>query len=83
MKYAGRQMTNYFEKCQHCVPPERHPGCQDHCPHYKEARAKYDADKARANSTKSVKDYINDIVTRNMDGVVKYNKRRPKKHYHN
>jgi hypothetical protein len=65
----------------HCVPPERHPGCQDHCEHYKEARARYDADKAIRDRTKSVKDYINDNINRSMDGVVKYKKRRPKNGY--
>ena len=23
-----------FEHCHFCEPPTRHPGCQDHCPHY-------------------------------------------------
>lgn len=71
-------MTNYFEKCQKCVPPERHPGCHDHCPHYAEAKARYDADKAKHDETKSVKDYINAEMNKNKDGVAKYSKRRPK-----
>ena len=74
-------MPNYFEKCQHCVAPVRHPGCQDHCQYYKEARAKLEADKAKANATKSVKDYINDAMASNLNGVAKYYKRRPKKKY--
>ena len=41
-------MANYFEECQKCVPPKRHPGCHGTCPDYAKARAKYDADKAKA-----------------------------------
>ena len=74
-------MPNYFEKCQHCVAPVRHPGCQDHCPHYAEARARFDADKAKANQTKSIKDYINDSLAVSTDGINKYRKRRPRKKY--
>lgn len=35
-----------FEKCHKCKPPERYPGCHDHCKYYKEARAAYDERKA-------------------------------------
>ena len=75
-------MTNYFEKCQHCVPPERHPGCQDHCGHYAEAKAKYEADKSKYNKNISLKNYCNERKAANQDGAAKYNKRRPKKAYH-
>ncbi len=75
-------MMNYFEKCRHCVAPTRYPGCQDHCEHYKEARAKYDADKARANQSIALKYYINEKRIENQDGVVKYIKRRPKRYRH-
>lgn len=75
-------MANYFEKCQHCVPPERHPGCQDHCPHYKEARAKYDADKARANKTITLKYYANEKLAEAKDNVAKYASRRPRRFRH-
>lgn len=71
-------MTNYFEKCQKCVPPERKPGCQDHCPYYKEAKERYEADKAKINETKTVKDYINAEINKNKQGVARYIKRRPK-----
>ena len=29
-------------KCRYCKPPERHPGCQSHCPHYQEWKKKHD-----------------------------------------
>lgn len=35
-----------FEHCHFCKPPARHPGCQDHCPHYAEDIAKVRAAKA-------------------------------------
>lgn len=69
---------NYFEKCQHCKPPERYPGCQDHCPHYKEARAKFDADKAKANKDIQLKYYANHKHAETVDGIAKYFRRRPK-----
>ena len=69
---------NYFEKCQHCKPPERHPGCQDHCPHYKESRAKFDADKAKANQHIQLKYYANEKHAATIDGIAKYIQRRPK-----
>lgn len=70
-------MTNYFEKCQHCVPPERYPGCHDHCPHYAEAKAKWDADKAKQDADKEVRHYCLHKGQRANDGLVKYIHRRP------
>lgn len=75
-------MANYFEKCHKCTPPMRHPGCQDHCKFYKEARAKFDADKARNNKDISVKYYISEQIAGSMDGVAKYAKRRPRNARH-
>lgn len=72
-------MNNYFEKCQHCVPPKRKPGCQDHCPHYAEARAKYDADKALQDKDKDIRLYCVNKGKQSHDGLVKYIKRRPRK----
>lgn len=64
-------MVNYFEKCQQCKPPTRHPGCQDHCQHYKEARSRFDADKERANADRGVDLYMKDSVNHNMDSLAK------------
>lgn len=75
-------MINYFEKCQHCVPPTRKPGCQDHCPHYAEAKAKHDADEALKNKGNDIRYYCIDKSLRNNDGRVKYIKKRPNKKYH-
>lgn len=48
---------NYFEHCTKCVPPERYPGCQDHCRYYAEDKAAYDKDKARANKHREAELY--------------------------
>lgn len=72
-------MANYFEECQKCKPPVRYPGCQDHCRHYKEARAKFEADKAKANVDRGVKLYIYDSVNHTKDSQAK--KHRDNKSY--
>ena len=72
---------NYFEKCQHCKPPERHPGCHDTCPHYAEARARWDADKAVAEKDKDLWHYCMERGQKSSDGVVKYIKKRPNHKY--
>lgn len=75
-------MANYFEECQKCVPPTRHPGCHATCPHYAEAKAKYDADKERANKTTTLKYYANEQNAKVKDNVAKYASRRPKRYRH-
>lgn len=35
-----------FDECMVCKPPKRHPGCQDHCPEHKKAKAAFEASKA-------------------------------------
>ena len=75
-------MTNYFEKCQHCVPPERHPGCHATCPHYAEAKAKYNSDKAIKDKDKDVWHYCHHKGMQSKDGVAKYIKKRPNQRYH-
>ena len=71
---------NYFEKCQYCKPPTRYPGCQDHCEHYAEAKARYDADKAKAMGCPSLKYYANEHKAANLDSIAKYTRRRPKRY---
>lgn len=75
-------MTNYFEKCQHCVPPERHPGCHGTCPYYAEAKARHDADKAKQEAGRDVWHYCHNKGKQTKDGVAKYIKRRPNRRYH-
>ena len=70
-------MINYFERCQHCVPPERHPGCQDRCEHYAEAKAKYEADKVKLNGNVALRNYIKNHNAAHKDSTAKYKKRRP------
>ena len=58
-----------FECCQKCVKPKRHPGCQDHCPEYKEARAEYDQakkadERRRGKTSRTVYDQCADSVKR-------------------
>ena len=43
-----------FDECRVCKPPRRYPGCQDHCPDYAKAKAKYEADKALADKARKV-----------------------------
>ena len=69
---------NYFECCMKCVAPKRYPGCSGPCPDYKEARAKYDADKARQAERMALKYYINEHSTATKDGIAKYVKKRPR-----
>ena len=71
--------NNYFEDCQRCVPPKRHPGCHAVCPHYAEGKAKYEADKAIANKTITLKYYANEKRAEADDNVAKYAKRRPRR----
>lgn len=75
-------MTNYFEKCQQCKPPERHPGCHSSCPHYIEAKARWDADKAKLDAGKDLYNYCHDKGAKSKDGVAKYIRKRPNCRYH-
>lgn len=70
---------NYFECCQYCVAPKRYPGCSGKCPEYAEARAKYDADKAKQNGNMDLKYYINEHSTAVKDGIAKYVRKRPRR----
>ena len=73
-------MANYFEECQKCVPPKRHPGCHGTCPDYAESRAKFDADKAKADAGRELKYYTNNKHAKATDGVAKYVKKRPRRY---
>jgi hypothetical protein len=64
-----------FECCRPCKPPKRKPGCQDHCPEYIAAKAKYNElkaadDKARGRNTATV-------YQQRADSVRRANKRKP------
>lgn len=62
---------NYFEHCVKCVPPERHPGCQDHCRYYAEGKAALDRDKAKANKHREADLYSRDTVMSRRDKAAK------------
>lgn len=71
---------NYFEKCRHCKPPIRHPGCQDHCDNYKEAKARRDADLEKQKAGIQMKYYLNERSAAVKDGIAKYAHKRPRRH---
>lgn len=71
---------NYFECCQYCVAPKRYPGCSGKCPEYAEARAKYDADKAKQSANISLKWYANEKSSIIKDSVAKYVRKRPRRY---
>lgn len=62
---------NYFEHCAKCVPPERHPGCQDQCRYYAESKAAYDKDKAKANKHREADSYSRNAVMNRKDRTAK------------
>lgn len=62
---------NYFEHCVKCVPPERYPGCQDHCQYYAEGKAAYDSDKAKANKHREADLYSSNAVRSQRDRTAK------------
>lgn len=65
-------MANYFECCMHCVAPRRYPGCSGSCPDYKNARAKYDEDKAKMYADRKVQAYTNTAICTKRDERAKY-----------
>ena len=74
--------TDYFECCHYCVAPKRYPGCSGSCPEYKEARARFDADKEKKNAGLILRDYIRDKNISSKDSIAKYNKRRPQRKFY-
>lgn len=52
--------------CRTCKPPERYPGCQDHCPvgikRSKEAARKRDERNKRAREEAQTRSYIRDTL---------------------
>lgn len=43
-----------IECCRNCVAPKRYPGCHCVCPEYHEEKEKYQEQKAKADSIKSI-----------------------------
>lgn len=70
---------NYFECCHHCVAPKRYPGCSGKCPDYAEAKAKFDADRAKQKSVIDMRCYIGGKLASNLDAAAK-NAKRHRKH---
>lgn len=69
-------MINYFECCHRCAPPKRYPGCSGSCPEYKEARARFDADKAKNNKDIAIRYYAKERNAIVKDRIAKYQSRR-------
>ncbi len=53
-----------FDHCRHCLPPTRHPGCQDHCEYYKADHEKREAE--RAAEQKETRDRYEHMVVRRL-----------------
>lgn len=66
----------FFESCIKCVPPKRHPGCQDHCPDYAKDKAEYNEKKGAENKKRKVH---NDIHYQRAEAIVKANKKHRRK----
>lgn len=64
--------TNYFECCIPCVAPKRYAGCSGSCREYKEARARYDADKAKERLERNVQMYTNTQICNKRQERAKY-----------
>lgn len=64
-----------FDECIVCVPPKRHPGCQDTCPEHQARRIIYDGLKAAADKKKAV---ANSIYKQKSDGVNRALKKHPR-----
>lgn len=62
---------NYFECCHWCVPPKRYPGCSSKCPDYAQARAKFEADKAKNESRTITRNYTIEHIRKAKDEVAK------------
>lgn len=63
---------NYFECCHYCVAPKRYPGCSGKCPDYKQARAKYDADRNKIRADRKVQSYTNTLICVKRNNHAKY-----------
>lgn len=51
--------------CIKCVPPKRHPGCQDRCPEYLEVAAENENERAEREARhKSENDFYNVKIAR-------------------
>lgn len=72
---------NYFECCHHCVAPKRYPGCSGSCPEYKEARARYDADKAKHNTDTILDYYHSEKIINSKNSIAQYKRRRPRSNF--
>ena len=55
---------SHFARCRKCVTPERHPGCQETCRHYLEAKEKYEQEKARC---EELQKKLDDMISSKID----------------
>ena len=52
-------MKSDFECCKICTPPKRYPGCQDHCPDGKAAKAAHDKKRANIRKQREIESNLN------------------------
>ena len=65
---------NPFECCQFCVPPERHPGCHDHCGKFATAKANHEKKKLEADPYKEARIYTGNSIFEKQSNVAKKHK---------
>lgn len=62
--------------CQGCIPPERHPGCHDHCKKFIERKAQIAKDTAAQKQKEAIQD---GITSQKYDGVARAYRRKGRK----
>ena len=62
--------------CMPCKPPERYPGCHDHCKQFSEEKAQNEKDTAAQRKQKEIQA---GITSQKFDGVRRANRRKGKK----
>jgi hypothetical protein len=65
-----------FKCCIPCKPPERYPGCQDHCGKFLERKAQRDKDMAAQRKQKAIQAGIS---SQKYDGVIRALRKKGKK----
>lgn len=55
---------NPFECCHKCVAPKRYPGCAGSCEEYKEARIKWETQKAHIKKERDQEAAVHSVRTR-------------------
>ena len=73
---GGKRMTVRIKCCMPCKPPERYPGCHDHCKKFKEEKAQNEKDMAAYKKKQAIQD---GITSQKCRGVTRANRRKGRK----